>query len=104
MKLLGLLSVVFVLVCANFAQKNPASQTDCASVQLPPPGPDLPTRIEMLLTRETEELNKFRSKLAPEIRCEQSDANVRMICHDMREKLREEGKDAQKKIDHYRAT
>jgi hypothetical protein len=95
---------LFAAATAQSVQSNPADKSDCATVQLPPPGPDLPTRVEMLLTRETEELTNFRSKLAPEIRCEQSDPNVRMTCHDMREKLRDEAKDAQKKIYRYRAT
>ena len=101
MRLLRLLPVLLALACANFAQTNTTESTSgCA--QAPPPGPDLKTRIDMLLTRETEALDRLQHQYLPAMRCDQENADVRAACRSFVGNLGERAGGARKEIAAYR--
>ena len=103
MTLLQLLSCLLLItslirVSSSYAQ-SPQSAVAARSdpTQLQP-------RIELLLRRESEELDHFQQQVAPAIRCDNTDDRILQACRDMLTKLRDEAQQAKRDIARYRTS
>ena len=61
-------------------------------------------RIDLLLQRESEALAHYQQRVAPAIRCDYADKDVRQTCNDMLTKVRDEAQQAKHLIAAYRTS
>lgn len=61
-------------------------------------------KIDLLLQRESEALDRYQQQIAPAIRCDYTDKHVRQACNDMLTRVRDEAQQAKYRIAEYRTS